>query len=198
VSETLKSSRAACLFGVVRDRDHIDIPDQYLSERLKDSMTVGLAPPASSNWDPSEAKESVVSSAFSARPTAEGPGSVRGCRTSRLGLRTPSPAATSTPASCANTWLWHFAFNRLAQINEHLITGREGMYFGWQFATKAVRQLPEEAVRYYVDTLTASPEALHASFAIYRALDTTIAQNQKRKEQRLALPILATGGAQPR
>jgi pimeloyl-ACP methyl ester carboxylesterase len=35
---------------------------------------------------------------------------------------------------------------------------------------------------------------LHASFAIYRALDTTIAQNQKRKEQRLTLPILAIGG----
>jgi hypothetical protein len=40
------SSPAACLFGVVRDRHHIEIPDQCLSERLKDSTTVGLAPPA--------------------------------------------------------------------------------------------------------------------------------------------------------
>ena len=35
---------------------------------------------------------------------------------------------------------------------------------------------------HYIDTLAASPEALHASFAIYRALDTTIAQNQQRKD----------------
>jgi len=43
-------------------------------------------------------------------------------------------------------------------------------------------------------TLAASPEALHASFAIYRALDATIAQNQQRKERRLTLPVLAIGG----
>ena len=43
-------------------------------------------------------------------------------------------------------------------------------------------------------TLAASPEALHASFAIYRALDATIAQNQQRKTRRLALPVLGIGG----
>jgi len=45
----------------------------------------------------------------------------------------------------------------------------------------------------YIDTLT-DPEARHASFAIYRALDTTIAQNRQRKERRLTLPTLAIGG----
>ena len=79
-------------------------------------------------------------------------------------------------------------------VNEQLVSGRETIYFGWQFASKAARQLPSDVVRYYVDTLTASPESLHASFAIYRTLDTTIAENQKRKEQRLTLPILAIGG----
>jgi len=49
-------------------------------------------------------------------------------------------------------------------------------------------------VKYYIDTLAAEPEALHASFAMYRALDTTISQNAQRKSQQLALPILAIGG----
>jgi pimeloyl-ACP methyl ester carboxylesterase len=41
----------------------------------------------------------------------------------------------------------------------------------------------------------ADPAALHASFAIYRALDATIAQNQQRKTQRLRMPVLGIGGA---
>jgi pimeloyl-ACP methyl ester carboxylesterase len=90
--------------------------------------------------------------------------------------------------------LWHFAFNRLAEVNGQLVTGREEVYFGWQFASKAAKKLPGYAIRHYVDSLAASPEALHASFAIYRALDTTIAQNQQRKERRLTLPILGIGG----
>jgi pimeloyl-ACP methyl ester carboxylesterase len=45
-----------------------------------------------------------------------------------------------------------------------------------------------------VNTLASGPDALHASFAIYRALDTTIAQNQQRKERRLTLPVLGIGG----
>jgi hypothetical protein len=40
----------------------------------------------------------------------------------------------------------------------------------------------------------ATPQALHTSFAFYRALDTTIAQNEKRKEQPLTLPVLAIAG----
>ena len=49
-------------------------------------------------------------------------------------------------------------------------------------------------MRYYVDALAADPDALRGSFAAYRALDATIAQNQQRKERRLTLPILAIGG----
>ena len=111
---------------------------------------------------------------------------------------TPLPGVTPSPPLFApgrlNNALWHFAFNRLAEVNDQLVAGREEIYFGWQFATKAARPLPDEAVRYYIDTLSV-PEALHASFAIYRALDTTIAQNQQRKERRLTLPVLGIGGA---
>ena len=63
-----------------------------------------------------------------------------------------------------NDRLWHFAFNRLAAVNEQLVTGREDVYFGFQFA-KAARALPGDAVQYYIETLAAGPDALHGSFA---------------------------------
>jgi pimeloyl-ACP methyl ester carboxylesterase len=121
-------------------------------------------------------------------------------RVDRLAVaETPLPGVSPSPPLFAsahlNNALWHFAFNRLAAVNDQLVTGREEIYFGWQFAAKAARPLPEYAVRHYIGTLAAGPEALHASFAIYRALDATIAQNQQRKTRRLTLPVLGIGGA---
>ena len=109
------------------------------------------------------------------------------------------PGVSASPplfgSTQANNQLWHFAFNRLAEVNEQLAAGREDIYFGFQFA-KAANKLPDDVVRYYVDALAADPDALRGSFAAYRALDSTIAQNQRRKEQRLSLPVLAIGGAE--
>jgi pimeloyl-ACP methyl ester carboxylesterase len=96
----------------------------------------------------------------------------------------------------ANERLWHFTFNRLTEVNEQLVRGREHVYFGSQFATKAAKKLSIHAVEHYVDTLASDPEALRASFAFYRALDTTIAQNERRKTRPLTLPVLAIGGAE--
>src|SRR6516165_10219006 len=106
-----------------------------------------------------------------------------------------SPSPPLFGGTQAHDRLWHFAFNRLAEVNEQLVTGREDVYFGFQFA-KAANKLPDDVVRYYVDALAADPDALRGSFAAYRALDSTIAQNQRRKEQRLSLPVLAIGGAE--
>jgi pimeloyl-ACP methyl ester carboxylesterase len=106
-----------------------------------------------------------------------------------------SPSPPLFGSTQANDRLWHFAFNRLAAVNERLVQGREDVYFGFQFA-KAAKTLPAYAVRYYIGTLTADPDALRGSFAAYRALDTTIAQNERRKTRRLALPVLAIGGAE--
>jgi pimeloyl-ACP methyl ester carboxylesterase len=121
-------------------------------------------------------------------------------RVDRLAVaETPLPGVSPSPPLFANAHLnnalWHFAFNRLDGVNDQLVTGREEVYFGWQFAAKAARPLPEYAVRHYVGTLAASPAALHASFAIYRALDATIAQNQQRKTRPLTQPVLGIGGA---
>lgn len=108
-----------------------------------------------------------------------------------------SPGAAPSPpvfvAGPINDRLWHLPFNRLNGINEQLVQGREEVFFGWEFDA-AAKKLPADVIAYYVAALS-SPDALHATFAWYRALDTTIAQDATRKATRLALPVLAVGGA---
>jgi pimeloyl-ACP methyl ester carboxylesterase len=107
----------------------------------------------------------------------------------------PSPPLFLPPL--LNARLWHLAFNQLPKINEQLVSGREDIFFGAEFdASAGTNKLPADVVKYYVDTLAASPDALRGSFGFYRALTTTIAQNQQRKERRLTLPVLAIGGEQ--
>jgi len=90
--------------------------------------------------------------------------------------------------------LWHFTFNRLGDLNEQLVAGREDVFFRWQFAHKAAHPLSETAIEHYVDSIRRDPRALHASFGFYRAIDDTIAQNGERAKTRLELPILTIAG----
>jgi pimeloyl-ACP methyl ester carboxylesterase len=96
-----------------------------------------------------------------------------------------------------NDRLWHLAFNQLETVNEQLVTGREDIFFGAEYAASAgSKKLPDDTVSYYVNRLAADPDALHGTFQFYRAIHTTIAQNEQRKERRLTLPVLAIGGAE--
>src|SRR5215471_1629972 len=105
----------------------------------------------------------------------------------------PSPPLFLPPP--LNAMLWHLAFNQLPKINEQLVTGREDIFFGAEFdASAGTHKLPDYAVKYYIDTLAVDPDHLRGSFEFYRAIPTTIAQNEKRKERRLTLPVLAIGG----
>ena len=107
----------------------------------------------------------------------------------------PSPPLFLPPQ--LNARLWHLAFNQLPKINEQLVQGREEIFFGAEFdASAGTHKLPAEAVKYYIDTLAANSEALRGSFEFYRALTTTIAQNEQRKTRRLTMPVLAIGGAE--
>jgi len=107
----------------------------------------------------------------------------------------PSPPLFLPPQ--LNERLWHLAFNQLPKVNEQLVAGREDVFFGAEFdASAGTNKLPDDAVRYYIDTLAADPDHLRGSFEFYRAIPTTIAQNEKRKERRLTLPVLAIGGAE--
>ena len=91
-----------------------------------------------------------------------------------------------------NDRLWHLGFNRIDKLNEQLVAGREDIFYGWEFDA-AARKLPDEAIDYYVRMLS-NPDSLRGSFGWYRALDTTIAQDEQRKTARLAMPVLAIGG----
>jgi pimeloyl-ACP methyl ester carboxylesterase len=108
----------------------------------------------------------------------------------------PSPPLLLPPP--LNARLWHLAFNQLpAEVNEQLVRGREGVFFGAEFAASAgTNKLPDDAVKYYIDILRSGPEALRGSFELYRAFPTIIAQNQQRATRRLSLPVLAIGGAE--
>ena len=107
----------------------------------------------------------------------------------------PSPPLFLPPV--LNARLWHLAFNQLPVINEQLVTGREDIFFGAEFdASAGTSKLPADVVKYYVDTLAASPDALRGSFGIYRAFPAIIAQNEQRKTRRLTMPVLAIGGAE--
>jgi pimeloyl-ACP methyl ester carboxylesterase len=75
--------------------------------------------------------------------------------------------------------------------------GTGEIFFGAEFdASAGTNKLPNDAVKYYIDTLASDPEALRGSFGFYRAIPTTAGQNQQRKEQRLTMPVLAIGGAE--
>jgi pimeloyl-ACP methyl ester carboxylesterase len=108
-----------------------------------------------------------------------------------------SPGAAPSPPVFVpgpiNDRLWHLPFNRLERINEQLVEGREAIFFGWEFDA-AAKKLPEEVIAYYVAGLS-DPDSLRGSFGFYRALDATIAQDGERKTRRLAMPVLAIGGA---
>ncbi|WP_220040445.1 alpha/beta fold hydrolase [Nonomuraea aridisoli] len=58
-----------------------------------------------------------------------------------------SPAPPLLGGREANDRLWHFAVNRLTDVDEQLVSGREHLYFGHQFATKAAKALPDYPAR---------------------------------------------------
>jgi pimeloyl-ACP methyl ester carboxylesterase len=81
-------------------------------------------------------------------------------------------------------------------VNEQLVRGREGIFFGSIYAAEALTPLPDYAIDYYVDGFASSPDALRGSFEFYRAWDAATQQNQDRAKRPLTLPVLAIGGAE--
>ena len=92
-----------------------------------------------------------------------------------------------------NNKLWHLPFNRVEKLKEQLVTGREDVFFGYEFAIQG-GPLPAELIDYYVG-LVSNPDSLRGSLGWYRALDATIAQNAERASRPLTMPVLAIGGA---
>jgi pimeloyl-ACP methyl ester carboxylesterase len=92
-----------------------------------------------------------------------------------------------------NNRLWHIPFNRVDKLPEQLVSGREDIFFGYEFAIQG-GSLPDDVIDYYVRLLS-NPDSLRGSFGWYRAFDATVAQNAQRKTRPLTMPILAIGGA---
>jgi pimeloyl-ACP methyl ester carboxylesterase len=106
------------------------------------------------------------------------------------------PLATHSPPAFVpapvNNRLWHIPFNRVENLPEQLIAGREDIYFGYEFAIQG-GNLPDDVIEYYV-SLVSNPDSLRGSLAWYRAFDATLAQNAERAAHPLTMPVLAIGG----
>src|SRR5215218_294516 len=80
-----------------------------------------------------------------------------------------SPGAAPSPPvfvpGAINDRLWHLPFNRLHKINEQLVSGREDVFYRWEFDA-AAKKLPDEVIDYYVSILS-NPDSLRASFDWY-------------------------------
>ena len=66
-----------------------------------------------------------------------------------------------------NDRLWHLRFNRVDKLNEQLVAGREGIFFGWEFDAGG-----QEAARRgdrLLRPLLSNPDSLRGSFGWYRA-----------------------------
>jgi pimeloyl-ACP methyl ester carboxylesterase len=91
-----------------------------------------------------------------------------------------------------NAKLWHIPFNRVENIPEQLIEGREDIYFGYEFAIQGGK-MPDDVVAYYIH-LVSNADALRGSLGFYRGLDATLTQNAERTTRPLPMPVLAIGG----
>lgn len=107
-----------------------------------------------------------------------------------------SAPRTDLEAGEANLRSWHFAFNRLDDLPEILISGKESAFLTWLFRAKTLRSwtIAPEDIATYARQLSA-PGALAAATAWYQAAfsPTGITSNRHRAETRLEIPVMALG-----
>src|SRR5690349_5922165 len=108
-------------------------------------------------------------------------------------------ASSGIPSEAVNLKSWQFAFNRLNDLPEILVQGREREYLAWIFQTKSFRSYAIEGAA--LDEYTrqySAPGAMRAGFAWYRVnFDAAgLAQAQARAAKRLTMPVLALGGSE--
>jgi pimeloyl-ACP methyl ester carboxylesterase len=110
------------------------------------------------------------------------------------GITPPPPPGIPSPE--ANVRSWHFAFNRLDDLPEILIQGRERAFLTWLFKAKAVNTWtigPADLDEYV--RVNEAPGALRSAFAFYRAAFSAegLARNRARAERPLDIPVLTLG-----
>lgn len=93
---------------------------------------------------------------------------------------------------------WHHAFHQTPQLPEQLIAGREETYCRWFYEHygHVPGAIGEADVAEYLRTY-GNAETTRTGLAYYRALDADVAANARwLEEHRLAMPVLAIGGAE--
>ena len=77
-----------------------------------------------------------------------------------------------------------------------MVSGNADGFYRYEFAIQGGgARLPEYAIEYYVSLYNRDKDVLRATFGLYRAWGATVAQNEQRQTRRLAMPVLAIGGA---
>lgn len=107
----------------------------------------------------------------------------------------PAAAFQLSPESARK--VWHFYFNYLPELPELLITGREREFLQWSFREKShdwKSTFSEDTIDLYAQAY-ARPGRWSSAMGYYRHIFESAAQNQETSRSRLALPVLAVGGA---
>ena len=101
----------------------------------------------------------------------------------------PDPTSSKPiPDDAGNVKTWHFGFNRLPDLPEALVAGRERVFLDWLFDNKATHPTRiDAAARDEYARAFATPGAASAGFAFYRELFG--AAGLKRMGERLAAPL---------
>ncbi|NYT38654.1 alpha/beta hydrolase [Allopusillimonas soli] len=112
------------------------------------------------------------------------------------GITPPPPAGVLSEEGNIRTW--HFGFNRLADLPELLVEGRERAYLDWLFRAKL--RISSAITAADLDEYTrvfSAPGAARAGFAYYRALfnGDGLEQNRRRATRRLSIPVMAWGAS---
>ncbi|WP_116141735.1 alpha/beta fold hydrolase [Trinickia diaoshuihuensis] len=105
-------------------------------------------------------------------------------------------APARIPSEEANVKTWHFGFNRLDDLPEILLRGREREFLTWLFRAKALRDwtiTPADLDEYV--RVNALPGATRSALSYYRHVFSVegLEQNRRRAETRLEIPVLAFG-----
>ena len=75
-------------------------------------------------------------------------------------------------SSCIRVATRRLGLNRIEGLSAQLVTGREDVFYRWEFDA-AAEQLPDDLINRYVRRVS-NPDSLRGSFGGYRALDTII------------------------
>ena len=107
-----------------------------------------------------------------------------------------APGTTPAPPffvpAPVNNRIWHLSFNRVEDLPEKLIAGREDVFYGYEFAIQGGK-LSSDVTDYYISQLS-NPDSLRGGLGFYRAFDATLAQNAERATRKVSIPLLGIGG----